>query len=297
MKVEVKKIDATKRELKFEIPREKVNEVLDEVYVEIGKVANIKGFRQGKAPRQVLEVHHGSLAKEEMLKKIIPQVYQEALEQESLSPIDMPEIHDVVFEDGSVSFTAKLDIKPEVKVKNYKGIKVQRKNSQVTDEEISKALEFFKKGQGQDKEITIDDNFARSIGYPGLEDFKQSLRRQMEMDKDRHNRFDIENQIMEYLIKNSEFNVPESAVHKQLEHLIREAKHRLEHQGMKKEDIDKQEEAMRKELIKAAERDIRIYFIFDKIAEFEKIAIEKQENIFHKIMGFLLKEAQWEEAK
>ena len=297
MKVEVKKIDATRRELKLDVPKEKVDQIFDEVYVEIGKVANVKGFRQGKAPRQVLEVHHASLAKEEMLKKLIPEAYQEAIAKESLSPIDVPEIHDIAFKDGGVSFTAKLDIKPEVRLKDYKKIKVKRQTSQISDEELNKTLEFFKKGQGAEKEIIVDDNFARGLGYPSLDELKQSLRRQMEIDKDKHSRFDVENQIVEYLIKTTDLKIPESAVNKQLEHLVHETKHRLEHQGLKKEDIDKQEEEMRKELKKSAERDIRIFFIFDKIAELEKITLEKNENIYHKIMGFLLKEAQWEEAK
>ena len=63
------------------------------------------------------------------------------------------------------------------------------------------------------------------------------------------------------------------------------------------EDIEKKEAEMREELRKSAQRDIRIYFILEKIAELENITIEKGENLFHKIIGFLLKEAQWEETK
>lgn len=295
MKVEVKKIDATKRELKFEIPKERVTKKMDEVYHDLGKVATVKGFRPGKAPRHVLEEHHAKLAEEEMIKKLIPEVYQEAIEQEALQPIDLPEIDDVHFKDGTVSFTAKLDIRPDVKVKDYKGIKVTKKNSQVTDEELNKTFEFLKKGQGQDKEVTIDDNFARSLGYPNLEDFKTSLKRQMEIDKDRQNRLDVENQVIEHLIKNTTLVVPESAVHKQLERLVEDARHRLEHQGAKKEDIDKKEEEIRKNLKPVAERDIKVYFILDKIAELENIMVDKNENLFYKVLAFLLKEADWQE--
>jgi len=295
MKVEVKKIDATKRELKFEVPKERVAKKLEEVYGELGKVATIKGSRPGKAPRHVIQEHHGKLAEEEMIKKIIPEVYQEALEKEALDPIDMPEIEDVHLKDGIVSFTATLDIKPEVKIKDYKKIKVVKKTSAVTDEEINKTFEFLKKGQGQGKEIAIDDNFARGLGYPSLEDFKTSLKRQMEIDKDRQNRLDVENQIVEYLLKNATLAVPESAVKRQLEHLVEEGKHRLEHQGAKKEDIDKKEEELRKNLKSVAERDIKMYFILGKIAELENITVDTNENLFYKVLAFLLKEADWQE--
>ena len=67
MKVEVKKVDALKRELRFEVPRERVTKTLDEVYEEIGKYAKVKGFRPGKVPRAVLATSHGKLAEEETI--------------------------------------------------------------------------------------------------------------------------------------------------------------------------------------------------------------------------------------
>ncbi len=297
MKVEVKKVDATKRELRFEIPKDRVTQKLDQVYGEISKEAAVKGYRPGKAPRNIIESQYGKIAQEETIKKIIPEAYQEALEQEKLEPIDLPEIHDVSFKEGALSFVAKFDIRPEVKIKDYKNIKVARKSSAVTDEELSKALEFVKKGQGEDKELTVDDNFARSVGYPSLEDFKSSLKRQMEIDKDRHNRMDVENQIVDYLLKHAQLSVPQSAVNKQLDYLVREWHERLERQGVPHDEVHKKEEEARKELLPSAERDMKIYFILDKIADEEKLTVVKNESIYHKAMAFLLKEAKWEETK
>ena len=136
MKVEVKKVDALKRELKFEVEREKVTEAMNTVYNEIGKHAKIKGFRPGKVPRHILVNSHGQLAKDETIKKIIPQAYHEGLAQHQLNPIDMPEISEVNLKDGVLTFTATLDIHPEVTISKYKGIDVERKKSEVSDEEV-----------------------------------------------------------------------------------------------------------------------------------------------------------------
>ncbi len=296
MLLEVKKVDPIRRELKFQIGKERVTARLEEVYKELGKVAKIKGFRPGKAPRHLLESEHSHVAQEEVLKSLIPEAYQEAIEKEKLDPIDMPDINDVSFKDGVITFTAKLDIRPEVQVKDYKQINVKRKSSQVTDEEINKTLEYFKKGQGE-KEVALDDTFARGLGYPSFDDFKKSLSRQLEMDKDRHNRLDIENQIVEDLLKHSKLMVPQSLVKKQLEHRMKETTNRLKSQGMSDEEIQKREEQMKKELTEAIDKDIKLYFIFAKIAELEKIEIAQNENIPAKVMEFLLKEAKWEEAK
>jgi len=295
MKVEVKKVDALKRELKFEVPKDRVVAKLDEVYKELSRVAKVKGFRPGKVPRHVLEAEHSSLAKEEMLKKIIPEVYQEGVEKEKLLPLDLPEIQDVDFRDGVVTFKAVVDIKPEVKIDKYKGIKVQRKSTVVTDEDIEKTLDYFKKSTGQDENTPIDDGFAKGLGYPNLEAFKESLSRQMQIDKDRQNRVDIENQIVEGLLKSAKLAVPQSLVKKQLEHRIQDARQRLKSQGLPDEEIDKKEEELRKNLVPQVEKDVKVYLTFDKIAELENIVLKEGENLSSKVMEFLLKEADWQE--
>jgi len=298
MKVDVKKVDAVKRELKFEISKERVSKKFDEVYKELGKIIKVKGFRPGKVPRNILEAQHSDKAKEEVLRKLVPEVYHEGVKQEQLIPLDMPEIADVDFKDGVVTFTAKLDIKPEVIIDQYKGIKVKRKSSEVTKEEIDKTLEYFRKGQGQDKEnkVEVNDAFAHGLGYPNLEEFRKSLSRQLESDKDRHNRADVENQIVENLLKKTKLTVPESLVRRQIEHRIEEEKKRLKSQGVSDDEIDKKEKEMRKDLRAPVEREVKVYLILDKIAEVERIEIKEGENLPVKVIEFLLKEARWEGA-
>jgi len=298
MKVEVKKFDAVKRELKFEIPKERVSKKFDEIYKELGKIVKIKGYRPGKVPRNILESQHSEKARDEVIRKLVPEVYHEGITQKNLTPLDMPEIIDVNFKDGIMTFTAKMDIKPEVTIDQYKGIQVKRKKSQVTDDEINKTLDVFKKGHGVDKEneIEMNDAFAHGLGYPNLEEFKKSLARQLELDKDRQNRFDVENQIVEHLIKKAKLTVPESLVHRQIEHHVEEEKKRLKSQGVPAEDIEKKGKEQRGSLRAAVERDVKVFLILDKIANIENIEIKEGENLPAKVIEFLLKEAKWEEA-
>jgi FKBP-type peptidyl-prolyl cis-trans isomerase (trigger factor) len=299
MKVEVKKVDALKRELKFELPREQVKKALEEVYSEIGKYAKVKGFRPGKVPRALLETSHGKIAQEETIKKLIPQAYHEGIGQEKLNPIDLPEISDVNLKDGILTFKATLDIRPEVKVSDYKGIKVVRKDAKVTDEEVTKTLDFFKKGRGEDKDVAIDDAFAKGMGFPSLEEFKKALTRQLEFDKDRQNRVEVENQIIDHLLKTAKLVVPQSLVKRQLAHRLNETVRRLKAQGMTDEDITKKQDEITKSLTEIVERDVKVYLILEEIAKQEKIeaAPNEQANVPAKVMELLLKEAKWEDAK
>ena len=297
MKVEVKKVDATKRELKLEIPKERVAQRLEEVYSDISKAAKIRGFRPGKAPRHVIVQEHGKLAQEKMMESLIPETYQEAIKQENLSPIDFPDISEVQYKDGILSFKASLDIHPEFTVQDYKGIKVKKKSVQVTDEEFAKTMEFFKTAQGKDKEAVIDDEFAKALGYATLEELKASFKRQMELEKDRQNRLDVENQVLDFLIKNTKLTVPKATVERHLERLAQDVRKRLESQNLKDEELEKRVSEAMNNMRPGAERDVKAYFILEKIADQEKMTIEQGENIFQKVIGFLLKEAQWEEAK
>jgi FKBP-type peptidyl-prolyl cis-trans isomerase (trigger factor) len=292
MKVEVKKVDTLKREVKFEVPRERVSKTMDEVYEQIGKYAKVRGFRPGKVPRAVLANSHGKLAEEETIKKLVPQAYQEGIGQHRLNPIDLPQISDVALKDGILSFKATLDIRPEVKPGNYKGIKVTRKSSKVSEEDIAKTLEFFKKGR-DGAETVIDDAFARGMGFPNLADFKQALSRQLELDKDRQNRVDVENQIIDALIKNAKLVVPQSLVQRQLQHRLHETLKRLKDKGMKDEEIQKKEAEITASLQTMVERDVKVYLILEEIAKQEKIEASQEENLPAKVMEFLLKEAKW----
>ena len=295
MKVEVKKVDALKREMKFEIPREKVTEAMDAVYNEIGKHAKVKGFRPGKVPRHILVNSHGQLAKDETIKKIIPQAYHEGVSQHQLNPIDLPEITEVDLKEGVLTFKAVLDIRPQVEVGKYKGIDVERKKSEVTEEEMLKTMEFYKKGRG-DQEVPIDDNFAKGMGFPSLEDFKSALKRQLEADKDRNNRMDVENQMVEELLKNAKLIVPQSLVKRQLHYRLNENLRRLKSQGLGDEDLKKKAEEMSQQLGPVVEREVKIYLILEEIAKLENITVvDSNESLPGKVMEFLLKEAKWKE--
>lgn len=173
-----------------------------------------------------------------------------------------------------------------------------RKSSKVTDEELNKTLDYFKKAPGGEKEQVVDDNFVKSLGYPSLEAFKESLTRQMEIDKDRQNRLDVENQIIDALIKDAKLAVPQSLVKRQLEHRMNETIHRLKEQGMPEDEIKKREEEMRKEFEKTAEKDVKVYLILSEIAKVEGIHTHSEnESLPAKVMAFLLKEASWQEDK
>ncbi|MBU4333051.1 MAG: hypothetical protein KKD07_01260, partial [Candidatus Omnitrophica bacterium] len=115
--------------------------------------------------------------------------------------------------------------------------------------------------------------------------------------KDRLNKLDVENQIVDALLKKSKLTTPKGLVKKHLEQRVNETMERLKNQSMSAEDLKKKEESVRKDLSEVVEKDIRVYLILDEISKRENIEINEGGNLPLKVMEYLLKEAKWEEVK
>lgn len=145
MKSKLKKLKGTAREIEVTMPKESVDKVFNEVLEDIKKNANIPGFRPGKAPMDVIQKNHQQEALDEVKQRLVPEAYQRALDEHGVTPISYPEITDVnIGLAGELSFKAKVDVHPEVKIKQYTGIKVTRNKVNVTEEEVSETLERLK---------------------------------------------------------------------------------------------------------------------------------------------------------
>ena len=288
MKTEVKKIDSTKREISIEVSGDIVKNKFDDVFKKIAQDAKVPGFRPGNAPRDILEKHYSSHAHERVLKELVPDLYNQAIEKEGLEVLELPNIFDVKLDRNNLSFKATVEISPEIPLKNYKGLKVHYKKIEVTSDEIKRSVDSLKEAE---KAATIDDNFARGLGYPDLAELEQAMERQIYIQKENLQRQRIENGILENILKDLDFKLPASLVNRQLEDLIRQAKLDLALKGMAREKIDEQDKTLRAQLEPEAKKQVKIYLVLSAIAKKENIP--QDEHVMHEVMEFLLREADW----
>lgn len=142
MKSKIKHIEECVKFFKIEVPHETVKQAVEEVYKSIKKVAKIPGFRPGSAPQDLLEKHFCKDAKEEVLKRLVPEGYQKALETHKIIPVGLPKICNIDFDEAKpLTFEAEVDSRPNTRLKNYKGIRITKKRIAVTQDEVSDALE------------------------------------------------------------------------------------------------------------------------------------------------------------
>ncbi len=150
--------------LEIDVPIQDIEKAFDEVYGEMTKYANIPGFRVGKAPKELVKRHYGKSAREEVLKRLVPEAYRSAILEHNITPVSMPEISDVSFEaEGKLSFKAKVNTRPVFKLKNYKGIKVKKPRAKVCDDDINKMLENLREANA--KYVAVEDRPVQMGDY------------------------------------------------------------------------------------------------------------------------------------
>jgi trigger factor len=141
MKANVEEISSIKKKLNIEIPVDQVTKEVDSFYGELRKKAKIKGFRPGKVPRNILERHFKDYAKAEVIQKLIQDTYPTALSEINLHPVSPPVIDPGELENGkSFQYTAIIEIKPEIKMEGYLGLRIEGKKEGVKDEEVGERL-------------------------------------------------------------------------------------------------------------------------------------------------------------
>ncbi len=369
-KNKVKELDACKRLFSIEVPNEDLVSAYTQVYGQIQRSAKIPGFRQGKVPMHILKSRYSDMAREEVLKTIIPDFYAQAIEEEGLKPIGLPKIQNVELpKEGGLTFEAEFEIRPDVKLKNYKGLKIKKRQEEISEEELNKALEDLRNAHAsyktlEDASVTagnvvvcdaqwfveeksiqtkkdlwlpiekgslpgdlfdltlgakvgskvksnitipnnfekpefrnkscnleieiksikqkelpaLDDELAKDLGsFKTLDELKNHIKQYLLAQKKRQVGLEMEDQLIDQLLKATSFPLPTSLVEDEARHLLEDTKKRMTKQGMPLEEIEKQKPEMEKRLHTHAEKQVKTFFILQELASKENISVTDKE--------------------
>ena len=146
MQVTVNEVGGLTKKLKIVLPKEKVSKELDAGFRKVKNAARIKGFRRGKVPRHILEQTYGQQVRAEVAEKLVQATYFDAVEKEKLDVVAHPEIKAPVFEeDGSFSYEAEVDTRPQFELQDYKGLAIEKEEVAVSEDEIDSEIENLRK--------------------------------------------------------------------------------------------------------------------------------------------------------
>ena len=161
MKVSVSDVSGCTKEVHVEVPAETVQDKVNDIYQRISREAKLPGFRKGKAPLDVIKKQYKSNVREEMVQHQLPEFFRTALIDNKIDPVAQPQITHLQFEEGApMKFVATVEIKPEFKLKDYKGLKLKKEDTNVKEDEVDKALEGLKDQMAEF--ILVEDRPAKN---------------------------------------------------------------------------------------------------------------------------------------
>lgn len=151
MSAKWEKLEGNEGILTVEVDKETVDQGLDTAFQKVVKQVNIPGFRKGRVPRSMFEKRFGvESLYQDALDVILPEAYASAVEEAGIEPVDQPEIDIEQMEKGKeLIFTAKVQVKPEVKLGDYKGLEGEELETDVTDEDVEQELKTIQERQAE----------------------------------------------------------------------------------------------------------------------------------------------------
>ncbi|MBN6887900.1 trigger factor [Cytobacillus horneckiae] len=151
MSAKFEKLEGNQGVLTIEVDAEKLNEGLDAAFKKVVKQVNVPGFRKGKMPRSLFEKRFGiESLYQDAVDILLPEAYSNAIDETGIEPVDRPEIDVEQIEKGkALIFKATVTVKPEVQLGDYKGIEVEKFETEVTDEDVQNELTSMQEKQAE----------------------------------------------------------------------------------------------------------------------------------------------------
>ena len=173
----VEKTDKNIVSFEFSVSPEEFEKAVQKAYKKNVKKINMPGFRKGKAPRIIIEKAYGKeVFYEDAINFVLPDAYDKAVEENGISPVAQPEVDlksEKIEPDKEIIFTAKVVVKPEFELGEYKGVKAEKAVYETTDENVNEEIEKLRERNSrlvpvEDRAVQADD--IANINFEGFVD-------------------------------------------------------------------------------------------------------------------------------
>jgi trigger factor len=173
-KVALETVDAVRRRLAVEIPAGDVTAEIDRAYEQLRRKAHVPGFRQGRAPRAVLERMFGDQVRADVFGRLVSESYADAIREQNIHPVAQPEIvteHAAIGE--PLRYSATVEIRPSVVVQGYTGLAVDRPVRTVTDTEVDAFIDRLRHNNAE--LVPITDRATAVAGDIAVIDYEAQI--------------------------------------------------------------------------------------------------------------------------
>ncbi|MBN1915926.1 hypothetical protein JW796_02965 [Candidatus Dojkabacteria bacterium] len=301
-------------ELEVEVSGERFKEEKNHIYGQLAKTVEISGFRKGNAPKNLVEAKLGAKLFEETINHLLPEVTVEIIGEEKFTPITRVEYKVAKVSDDGLSYSAFFSLYPEIKLGDFKKIKLEKQSDEVKGDEVEKVvkqmfeehqkraeektgksdkgdsratsiakIEKGKKGKEKKKELEMNDEWAKktNMGVESIKDLKEKVKEQLRHLKTRNNREKYISDLVLEAVNISNIDLPEVLVDQELDRREADYKGRIENLGLKLEDYLKGQkvtmEDLRKQWKEDAVKKVKVELLLVEISRQNQFKIEDLE--------------------
>jgi trigger factor len=364
MKVDIEELGACKRRLQVEEAPEVVTRAWEQAFDRVQREARLPGFRKGKVPRSMIKLHFADDVRQEVARRLIPDVYRQALAETRIEPVEEPDLQEVTLEENTtLKFAAVVEVKPAITLGAYTGLAVEHAPKPFAESEVDEALSALQeqhaeyraveraadpgdlaiidytltpegmepraesdygfvigsgsvlpemeeavigltaggsrqtrvrfgddhrnetlRGKAADATVTVkevkekvlpalDDDFAKSVGgsFETLDALKEEVRKGLQARRDAENRHALETAVLDAVLANHAFEVPEALVLRQVGHQIEHAREHMRRQGVDPDRVPWDYKKLLEDLRPGAEKAVKRALLLEAIAEKEAL--------------------------
>ena len=150
MKVNVETVSPVEKKLLIEVDADRVSKELERAYQGLSRSVRVPGFRQGKVPRRILEARYKDQVEQDVVQHLVEHTWREAVDQHDLFPVAQPVVSPERLEPGkSFKYEARVEVKPEVTAKDYKGLEYKKTEPSVTEQMVDDELNRIRESLAQ----------------------------------------------------------------------------------------------------------------------------------------------------
>jgi trigger factor len=145
MQVQVEQLTPVLMELSVDVEGDRLKKELDKAFSDLQKRARVKGFRPGKAPRDVLTHLYGGAITNDVCSKLINETLDEALQKQNVQPLSQPRIEVKTASNTTLSYKARFEVRPEIKELKWEGLEAEKPKFKVDDAAVERTIEQLRK--------------------------------------------------------------------------------------------------------------------------------------------------------
>lgn len=267
----------------------KIEPHIKTAYVEASQSVTIPGFRPGKVPADIIKKYiNDEAVLDRAMQLLISEIYPTVIDETKIEPVDYPNVEVKKIEKGSnILFELKVDVYPTIKLGSYKGLTIKKRDMAVTDDEVTKTLDFIKKGYAKQNKLdeatlNFDDEFAKKVSTAGtMDELRAMIKNNIELEKKDEVEGARRDEITAKLAEIVEADVPSAMVDREVETMLGDLDIQLKRSRMTLDSylraVKKSMDQLKEDLKKNALIRVKAKLGLEEILKKEKFEIDEAE--------------------